>query len=240
MQNHSFSGQIVMITGASGNLGTSITKQFLSSGANLVLIDHGLERLNRIFPEIIESDEHLVVQGIDINDESILESVVNNAIDKFRRIDVLVNTVGGYRGGSPLYETSYDTWKFLFDLNALPVYNLAIVVTPFMLEAKSGKIINIAARLALRGSANNAAYSAVKSVVVRLTEGMAAELINEGINVNCVLPGTIDTPQNRASMPNADYSRWVTPDAIADVILFLASDAARAVTGASIPVYGRS
>jgi NAD(P)-dependent dehydrogenase (short-subunit alcohol dehydrogenase family) len=109
-----------------------------------------------------------------------------------------------------------------------------------MKEAQSGRIINLSARLALKGSGNNAAYSAAKSSVIRLTESMAAELKNDGVNVNCVLPGTIDTPQNRASMPNADYSRWVTPNAIADVIIFLASESARAISGASIPVYGRS
>ena len=108
-----------------------------------------------------------------------------------------------------------------------------------MLRAGKGRIINVAARAALQGAARLAAYSASKSAVVRLTESLAAELKDNGITVNCVLPGTIDTPQNRQASPREDFSRWVPPDAIADVILFLASDSARAVTGAAIPVYGR-
>lgn len=240
MSNYSFSGQTIMITGASGNLGSAVTQKFISSGANLVLIDHSEEKINRLFPEIIQSEMHLIAQGVDINDKLMLDDVVENAMERFKRIDVLINTVGGYRGGYPLYETSDDTWDMLFNLNSRSVYNLMKVVAPIMLSAKNGVIINVAARLALKGSANQTAYSAAKSVVVRLTEGLAGELKYDGINVNCVLPGTIDTPQNRASMPNADYSHWVTPDAIADVILFLASDDARGITGASIPVYGRS
>jgi NAD(P)-dependent dehydrogenase (short-subunit alcohol dehydrogenase family) len=151
-----------------------------------------------------------------------------------------VNSIGGYEGGFPIQETSDEIWDMLFNLNARAVFNLARVVTPIMKEAQSGKIINISARLGLKGTANQAVYSAAKSAVIRLTEAMAQELKNDDINVNCILPGTIDTPQNRASMPNADYSRWITPDAIAEVVLFLASDAARAITGASIPVYGKS
>jgi NAD(P)-dependent dehydrogenase (short-subunit alcohol dehydrogenase family) len=128
----------------------------------------------------------------------------------------------------------------LFNLNARAVFNLSRAVIPILKDAKSGKIIHIAARRGLKGAANEAVYSAAKSAVIRLTESMAQELKFDGINVNCVLPGTIDTPQNRAAMPDADFSRWVDPDAIADVILFLASDAARGITGASIPVYGKS
>ena len=116
---------------------------------------------------------------------------------------------------------------------------IARAVVPIMLEQDHGNIVNVAARAALKGNAKMAAYSASKSAVMRLTESMSAELKRKSINVNCVLPSAIDTPQNRESMPSADHSRWVTPEAIADVILFLASDAARAVTGAAIPVYGK-
>jgi NAD(P)-dependent dehydrogenase (short-subunit alcohol dehydrogenase family) len=107
-----------------------------------------------------------------------------------------------------------------------------------MLQQGGGKIVNVAARAALKGGGRSAAYSASKSAVLRLTESMSVELKKSGINVNCILPSTIDTPQNRAAMPKADTSRWVTPEALADVVLFLASDAARAVHGAAIPVYG--
>jgi NAD(P)-dependent dehydrogenase (short-subunit alcohol dehydrogenase family) len=213
---------------------------FLKTNANLVLVDYSEEKLQRLFPELIESDQHIIFQGVDINNSSSINAVINRTMSKFGQIDVLVNSIGGYEGGFPIQETSDEIWDMLFNLNARAVFNLARVVTPIMKEAQSGKIINISARLGLKGTANQAVYSAAKSAVIRLTEAMAQELKNDDINVNCILPGTIDTPQNRASMPNADYSRWITPDAIAEVVLFLASDAARAITGASIPVYGKS
>jgi NAD(P)-dependent dehydrogenase (short-subunit alcohol dehydrogenase family) len=126
----------------------------------------------------------------------------------------------------------------MLDLNARTAFVVSRAVIPGMRERGQGKIIHVASRAALKGSAKAAAYSASKSALIRLTESLAAELKRDGINVNCVLPGTIDTPQNRASMPKADRSRWVAPEAIADVILFLASDAARAIHGAALPVYG--
>jgi NAD(P)-dependent dehydrogenase (short-subunit alcohol dehydrogenase family) len=165
--------------------------------------------------------------------------MVDETINRFGRIDVLVNVAGGYRGGTPVHETPLTTWDFLLNLNARTVYSVSSAVIPAMLRQGSGKIVNVAARAALQGAAKMGAYSASKSAVIRLTEAMAAELKNDGINVNCVLPGTIDTPQNRATM-KGDPSRWVAPQAIADVILFLSSGAARAIHGAAIPVYGLS
>jgi NAD(P)-dependent dehydrogenase (short-subunit alcohol dehydrogenase family) len=125
-------------------------------------------------------------------------------------------------------------------MNGRSVFIACQKVIPDMLNQGSGKIVNLAARPGLEGQAGMAAYSASKSAVIRLTESMAAELKDQGINVNCVIPGTIDTPQNRETIPEADYSTWVTPESLADVILFLSSEAARDVHGAALPVYGRS
>ena len=124
------------------------------------------------------------------------------------------------------------------DLNVRTLLNISKAVVPHMLEKKTGKIISIGARHALSGKARMGSYSASKSAVLRLTESMAAELKSQGINVNCVLPGTIDTPENRKAMPDADTSKWVSPDSLAGIILFLTSDAARDINGAAIPVYG--
>jgi NAD(P)-dependent dehydrogenase (short-subunit alcohol dehydrogenase family) len=156
------------------------------------------------------------------------------------RVDILCNIAGGFRMGQPIHETSDDTWDLMLGLNARSVLNCARAVVPGMLAAGGGKIVNVGAIAALSGKANMGAYIASKSAVIRLTESMAAELREEGINVNCVLPSTIDTPQNRKDMPKADPKRWVAPEALADVVLFLASDAARAIHGASIPVAGLS
>ena len=159
---------------------------------------------------------------------------------RFGRIDVLVHTVGGYTGGSPLYETSLESWDRMINLNARTAFLICQAVIPQMLAAGGGKIVTVAAGAGREGRAKLSAYSAAKGAVIRLTESMAAELRQRGINVNCILPGTIDTPENRQAMPNADSSRWVAPASLADVVLFLASDAARDVHGAALPVIGRS
>jgi NAD(P)-dependent dehydrogenase (short-subunit alcohol dehydrogenase family) len=235
-----FTDRVVIVTGAAGNLGSAVARAFQASGANLVLVDHKPGRLPSLFPELPGSPDHLLVASVDLTDEGAVQKMVEEVLERFGRVDVLVNAAGGWRGGKPVHETSLDTLDFLLNLNTRSVFIASRAVTPSMLDRGSGKIINVAARAALGAAAKNGAYSASKSAVVRLTETMAAELKHEGINVNCVLPGTIDTPQNRQSMPKANHSRWVPPEAIADVILFLASDAAWPVIGAAVPVYGRS
>jgi len=154
-------------------------------------------------------------------------------------VDVLVNTFGGYRGGKPVHEADLADWDFLFNINVRTTLLCCRAVIPQMLKQGTGKIINVASRDGLSGSAGYAAYSASKSAVLRLTESMAAELKVSNINVNCIMPGTIDTPQNRAAVPNGDFTKWVEPAAIADVIAFLASEGARAINGAALPVYGK-
>jgi NAD(P)-dependent dehydrogenase (short-subunit alcohol dehydrogenase family) len=235
-----FADQVVMVGGAAGNLGQAVAQAFHAAGANLVLLDRSSDRLSGLFPELADSSKHLLIGSVDATDADSVEQAVRAALDRFDRIDALANTIGGYRAGTPVHETPLQALDFMLDLNARTAFTLSRAVVPAMLEQGSGKVIHTAARAALAGRAKSAAYSISKSAVIRLVESMAAELKHQGINVNCVLPGTIDTPQNREAMPRADHSRWVPPEAIADVVLFLASDAARAVNGAAIPVYGRS
>jgi len=142
--------------------------------------------------------------------------------------------------GDSVADTSDETWDFMFNLNTRTVLNMARAVVPGMVERKSGKIINIGARAGLRGSASMAAYAASKSVVIRLTESLADELKEAGINVNCILPSIIDTERNRSDMPNANFDQWVAPKALAKVVRFLASEAADPIHGAAIPVEGLS
>jgi NAD(P)-dependent dehydrogenase (short-subunit alcohol dehydrogenase family) len=235
MTTFDFSGHVVMVTGAGGNLGSATAHAFAQAGAKLILVEREVEKLQGIYP----ADRALVLSA-DLTDPASVGELISPAVDHFGQIDILANTVGGYRAGTPVHETPLETWDFMLTLNARTAFLIGQAVIPYMLARGQGKIINVAARGGLDGAAKQSAYSAAKSAVIRLTESMAAELKHSGINVNCVLPGTIDTPQNRAAMPNADYQRWVSPDAIADVIVFLASEAARAITGAAIPVYGRS
>jgi NAD(P)-dependent dehydrogenase (short-subunit alcohol dehydrogenase family) len=166
--------------------------------------------------------------------------MVAETIQHFGRLDVLVNTVGGFRAGTPVHETPLETWDYLMTLNARTAFITSQAVIPQMLKQGSGAIIHVAARPGLAGKANMAAYSASKGALIRLAESMAAEYREAGIRVNCIIPGTIDTPQNRRDMPDADTSRWVKPESLAEVIMFLASGAARDIHGAAIPVYGKS
>lgn len=235
-----FTGRVALVTGAAGNLGGSVVQAFIEVDANVVAVDRAGDRLPKIFPELVNHPGHLLVTSVDSNDEIALKGLAAKIMGRFGRIDILVNTVGGYRAGTPVHETPLETLDSLIDLNVRTALIASQAVIPYMLAQGSGKIVSVAARAGLTGRKNMGAYSSSKAAVLRLTESMAAELKDVGINVNCVLPGTIDTPQNREAMPRANYDRWVKPESLADVILFLASDAARDIHGAAVPVYGRS
>jgi len=231
--------QVVIVTGAAGNLGHAVARAFLDARARLVLVDRHPDRLPQLYPELAGSDDHYLATSVDLLDEHAVETMVQATLDRFGRIDVLANTVGGYRAGTRVHETPLEMWDFVLNLNARTAFIVSRAVVPVMLEQKSGRIIHVSSSAGLQGGPRHAAQSISKSAVIRLTETLSAELKRSGINVNCVLPGTIDTPQNRQDMPDAKTDRWVQPAEVADVIVFLASDAARAVTGAAIPVYGK-
>lgn len=230
-----FDNQTVIVTGAAGNLGRAVANAFAAQGARLVLVDLARESLAERFGD---EDGQRAYVAADLALQRDANGVADAAIARFGRIDVLCNVAGGFRMGGPVHETSDATWQFLFDLNARSVLNTARAIVPGMLASGGGRIVNVAANAAQKANANMGAYSASKSVVVRLTEAMSAELREHGINVNCVLPTIIDTPENRRSMPDADPARWVAPDDLAHIIVFLASPAARAIHGAAIPVTG--
>lgn len=231
---------VTLITGAVGNLGFATAQTFQTAGHRTVLVDRSPDRLAHAFPGLVASDDHLLAGGVDLTDPASLDRLVGTVLDRFGRLDALVHTVGGWRGGKPVHETDLADWDFLLSVNLRTTLLCCRAVIPPMVEQQRGRIITVASRDGLRGSAGFAAYSASKSAVLRLTEALADELKGSNINVNSVLPSTMDTPQNRAAMPDADFSTWVTPDAVADVLLFLAADASRAVTGAAIPVTGKS
>ena len=233
----SVAGQVVMITGAAGSLGRAVAAAFAETGARLVLLDIVAKGLDASYGA--ESDTKLPLV-VDLADQAAIAAAVAKATAKFGAIDVVCNIAGGFNMGPAVHETTDEFWNHLMDLNAGSVLNIARAVVPGMIAAKSGKIVNVAAMNGTVGKGNMSAYSASKSVVIRLTESMAAELRDKGINVNCVLPSIIDTAPNRADMPDADFGKWVTPAALADVMVFLASDKARAIHGASVPVVGLS
>ncbi len=190
--------------------------------------------------DVVSIDNAHFSETCDLTDPGSCRQAVTLIIETLGRIDVLANIAGGFTMGEAVHETSEDTWDFMMGLNARSVLNMARAVVPVMLQQGRGKIVNVGAGAGLVGLANMGAYSASKSVVIRLTEAMSAELKNSGINVNCVLPSIIDTERNRADMPDADFERWVSPTAMAEVIGFLASTAADPIHGAAVPVSGLS
>lgn len=217
-----FNGVNVTVTGAAGALGMAVAQAFLDEGASVTGID------------VVETDAPFTLHQANLID---LEDT-RRVIAKIGHIDVLANIAGGFTMGDTVETTSDETWNFMYDLNARTVLNTVRSVVPQMTERRQGKIVNIGAINALSGIRNMAAYSASKSVVIRLTESLAEELKEKNINVNCILPSIIDTPRNREDMPTADFSRWVTPQAMAKVVLFLASKDADPIHGASLPVRG--
>jgi NAD(P)-dependent dehydrogenase (short-subunit alcohol dehydrogenase family) len=228
--------KVALITGAAGNLGRATAQAFIDAGARVVLVDRAPARLRDLYRPLRDSADHMLAEGIDAADPAAVAGLVDEVAVRFGRIDALVNTVGTYRGGKPVDEEELDTWDLLFEVNLRTTLVMCRAVIPVMREGGGGRIVNVAARSALAAGANSVAYSASKSAVLRLTEGLAKELKAAQIGVNCVLPGTLDTPENRKAMPDADKSGWVAPEDVAAVIAFLAGDEARAVSGAALPI----
>ena len=224
----------VVITGAVGALGSAVAQAFASSGARLALIDRAADP-----KELLKTLEgqHSFKGGVDLSDPAQAQSAVDAAAGALGGIDVLVNIAGAFRWET-LAAGKLETWDFLYSVNLKTAVCACKAALPH-LSSQHGRIINVGANAAAKAGAGMGAYTASKAGVAKLTEALAEELKDQGITVNAVLPSVIDTPANRADMPNADFTRWVAPAALADVILFLASDAARAVTGALIPVSGR-
>jgi NAD(P)-dependent dehydrogenase (short-subunit alcohol dehydrogenase family) len=224
----------VVITGAVGALGSAVAQAFASSGARLALIDRAADP-----KDLLKTlgGQHAFKGGVDLSDPAQAQSALDAAAEALGGIDVLINIAGAFRWET-LAAGKPETWDFLYSVNLKTAVCACKAVLPH-LSSQHGRIINVGANAAAKAGAGMGAYTASKAGVAKLTEALAEELKDKGITVNAVLPSIIDTPANRADMPNADFTRWVAPAALADVIMFLASEASRAITGASIPVLGR-
>jgi NAD(P)-dependent dehydrogenase (short-subunit alcohol dehydrogenase family) len=229
--------KVVMITGAAGNLGRAVAASFAVDGARLILVGNSLKNLRAAaLPQSLDSWQFV---DVDLANQDDTDARLRQTISQTGPVDVLCAIAGAFLMGEPVHETSSATWNTMMDVNVRTLLNTTRCVVPGMIERGNGRIVTIGATTALHGNARMGAYTAAKSSVMRLTESMAAELGPQGINVNCVLPSVIDTPQNRKAMPDADPKAWVNPNDLAAVIRFLASDQAIAINGALIPVTGR-
>lgn len=218
----------VIVTGGFGILGTAVAQAFIKAGANVARIDFAPTAKTPLAGT-------LDIGGIDLTDGAATKAALEQVTTAFGGIDVLVNVAGGFTW-EPLESGSIDAWARMQAMNLTTTATISQLALPALKTSAAGRIVNIGAGAALKAAMGMGAYAASKSGVHRLTEALADELAGTSVTVNAILPATIDTPTNRADMPDADFATWVQPAAIADVITFLASDAARAITGALIPV----
>jgi NAD(P)-dependent dehydrogenase (short-subunit alcohol dehydrogenase family) len=231
-----FSDQAIIITGAAGNLGSSIAATLAQQGANLALADMRGEALDALATTV--GGNPLRIAGADVRTADGAAHIASACVERFGRIDGLANTVGTFRM-STVMDGAANEWQFLMELNALSALRLSEAVLPHMVQRGYGRIVHVAAGAGAKAFAGASVYSASKAAVMRITEATAEECKGSGVTVNCIMPGTIDTPQNRVAMPDADPSVWVQTTEIAAVVAFLLSRDASAVTGAAIPITGR-
>ncbi|BAN48592.1 SDR family NAD(P)-dependent oxidoreductase [Metapseudomonas resinovorans] len=228
---------LVVVTGAAGALGRAVAHAFIEEGHRLLLVDCN-EAVLRSAYEGATGTLHFVVA--DLTDASATLAALGGAIEAHGPAAVLCNIAGGFAMGVDVHDADASVWERMMDMNVSTTLNACRAVVPGMLAAGGGKIVNVSAASASSGKGSMGAYCASKSVVARVTESMAQELRERGINVNAVAPSIIDTPANRGAMPDADASKWVSTRQLADVIGFLASERASAIHGAVIPVVGLS
>ena len=233
---YNFTGKTVVVTGAAGQLGQAVGKALIETHARVGLLDYKSGRLGKLFSQSERSSEILLVEDTDAASSEAMQAALSRINNHFGQVDALVTTVGGYAGGSYVQDTDEALLTNMFRQHVYTVLAAAHAAAPIMEAQKSGVIINVGAQSALHASNRNGAYSAAKAAGLRLTESLAAGLHKSGVRVYSVLPGTIDTPENREQMPNADFTTWTPAEAIADVIIFLISDAARALSQVAISV----
>lgn len=235
------SGATAVVTGGTGALGGAIVRALLDEGARVDVPfrrDGELERFRE--SARIAADAPLAGALLDLTDENATRAFFERVAADRGRLDVLVNAAGGFAGGKPAHETPWSVWEEQIDLNLKTAVLASRAAAREMSKRRSGAIVNVSSRPAVQDGRFVAAYAASKRALLALTDAMAAELADSGITVNAILPSVIDTPANRAGSPDADPSRWVAPEDIARVVLFLAGPDARIVSGAHVPVYGRA
>jgi len=229
-------GKTIVVTGGFGALGSGVAAAAIDRGASVAVLDVAPSAPQALADRL--GPKALLLGGVDLSSREGAQQAIGAVKAKFGRLDALLNIAGGFQW-EPVEDGTGESWDRMFALNLKTALNACKAALPYLLESGAGRIVNVGAQSALYAASGMGPYAASKSAVHRLTESLANELKLKGVTVNAVLPSTIDTPANRRDMPKADFDRWVSPADLAAVILFLASDEAKAVTGALIPVSGR-
>jgi len=232
---YDFSNRTVLVTGGTGALGRAITSAFIRCNAEVIssyVVGKEIEQL--------KTETRSAVQLIkaDVTKEEEVKRLVSNIISKYGHIHILANVVGGYFGGKSVSELDEKEWDLMITMNLKSAFLISKHVIPQMILSKYGRAVHVSSRTGLRSTGYDSAYAASKSGLIRLVESLAEETKESNINVNCIMPSMLDTEANRKAMPTADFSKWVKPEDLANVVLFLCSEDARVITGAAIPTYG--
>lgn len=224
-------GKVVLVTGANGGLGTSVTQAFLDRGATVIGTSRQIQQGEFANPAFTAMPAEIsTLQGARI--------LVQQILERFGRLDVLAHTVGGFAGGPSVAETDDTLFESMFQINLKTVFHIVRATLPALRQTE-GRIIAIGSRAAVEPGPGVGAYSASKAAMVSLMKTVALENRDAGITANVILPGTMDTPANRKAMPGSDFSKWVQPSAVAELVVWLAGPAGRDINGAAIPVYGK-
>ena len=235
-----FKNKVVLITGATGGLGSAVTAAFLKAGAGVAATYTGAKKFKELETALKPEPGMLLGFETNVTDNARVKLMVDRVIKKVGRIDALINLAGGYLGGVLTADLSEKQWDDMINLNLKSVFLVCKHVFPVMVQQKTGRIVNISSGGGLQGAEGIAAYGASKAGVINITQTLAAEGKKHNITANVIAPAIIDTPTNRSAMPTADFSKWVTPASLAEVVLFLASDAAKDINGAVMPVFGKT
>ena len=228
--------RVAVVTGGTGALGQAVTLQFLSDGAAVAVPYAVQAERDRLYQRVAAADRHrLVMEPVDVTDLEAMIPFAASVVAARRKIDILVAGVGGFAGGS-LLETDVDTWKRMLDLNLTSAFSVAKAVIPHMVEAGYGRVVIIASRAVVPPAGGFIAYTVAKAGVIAFTQALAQETREDGVTVNAVLPSTMDTPANRAAMPNSDRKGWVPVEAVADAIAVLAREASAHITGTLLAI----
>jgi len=223
--------KVALITGAKGGLGNFVTQAFLDAGATVIGVSRSIQASD--FP-----DPRFTAMPVQLSNREAARQLASDIVAKFRRIDILVHLIGGFAGGKPIHESDDETLDQMLEMNLKSAFHIFRAALPYMRTAGNGRVLAIATRAAIEASPGAGLYAATKAALVSLVRTIAAENKDRGISANVLLPGGMDTPANRKSDPKADFSRWIQPSQVANLLVCLAADSASQVSGAAIPIYG--